>query len=36
VLSVAEDRSEGPWREHLDAERCVRVDRLVWVVTGID
>ena len=21
VLSVSEDRSEGPWREHLDAER---------------
>ena len=36
VLSVAEDRSEGPWREHLDAERCVRVDRLVWAVTGIE
>ena len=31
VLSVAEDRSDGPWREHFDAERCVRVDRLVWV-----
>ena len=31
VLSVTEDRSEGPWREHLGAERCVRVDRLVWV-----
>jgi GntR family transcriptional regulator len=31
VLSVAEDRSDGPWRAHLDAERSVRVDRLVWV-----
>ena len=31
VLSVAEDRSDGPWREFLDAERCVRVERLVWV-----
>jgi GntR family transcriptional regulator len=31
VLSVAEDRSEGPWRDHLGAERCVRVDRLLWV-----
>jgi DNA-binding GntR family transcriptional regulator len=31
VLSVTEDRSEGPWREHLGAERCVRVDQLVWV-----
>lgn len=31
VLLVAEDKSEGPWREILGAGRCVRVDRLVWV-----
>jgi GntR family transcriptional regulator len=31
VLSVAEDASDGPWRKFLDAERCVRVERLVWV-----
>ena len=31
VLSVAEDDSDGPWRQFLDVERCVRVERLVWV-----
>src|SRR6185436_14687662 len=31
VLSVAEDRSRGPWRELLDADRFVRVDRLLWI-----
>jgi DNA-binding GntR family transcriptional regulator len=31
VLSVAEDRSDGPWRKFLGADRCVRVERLVWV-----
>jgi DNA-binding GntR family transcriptional regulator len=31
VLSVAEDKSGGPWREFMQAERCVRVERLVWV-----
>lgn len=31
VLSVAEDKSDGPWREFLEAARTVRVERLVWV-----
>jgi GntR family transcriptional regulator len=31
VLSVAEDDADGPWRTLLQAARCVRVDRLVWV-----
>lgn len=31
VLSVTEDRSDGPWRQYLAAQRCVRVERLVWV-----
>jgi DNA-binding GntR family transcriptional regulator len=31
VLSVAIDRSNGPWRKVLGVERCVRVERLVWV-----
>ena len=31
VLTVAEDRSRGPWRELLGAERFVRVDRLLWI-----
>jgi len=31
VLTVAEDRSRGPWRELLDADRFVRVDRLLWI-----
>ena len=31
VLSVTEDESDGPWRKFLDVERCVRVERLVWV-----
>jgi DNA-binding GntR family transcriptional regulator len=31
VLSLTEDASEGPWRKVLDVERCVRVERLVWV-----
>ncbi len=31
VLSVVEDDSDGPWREFLTAQRCVRVERLVWV-----
>ena len=30
VLSVAVDDSNGPWREALKADRCVRIDRLVW------
>lgn len=31
VLSVAEAEPDGAWRRFLDARRCVRVDRLVWV-----
>jgi DNA-binding GntR family transcriptional regulator len=31
VLSVSRDDSHGEWREFLDAKRCVRVERLVWV-----
>jgi DNA-binding GntR family transcriptional regulator len=31
VLSVTEDESDGPWRKLLGAERCVRVERLLWV-----
>ncbi len=31
VLSVAVDQSDGPWRKFLGVDRCIRVDRLVWV-----
>jgi GntR family transcriptional regulator len=31
VLSVSLDASRGPWQELLGVERCVRVERLVWV-----
>jgi DNA-binding GntR family transcriptional regulator len=31
ALAVVEDRSPGPWQEHLHARRCVRLDRLLWV-----
>jgi GntR family transcriptional regulator len=31
VLKVAEDRSRGPWRDLLDTQSCVRVDRLLWI-----
>jgi GntR family transcriptional regulator len=31
VLAVEEDRSRGPWRTLLGVERCVRLDRLLWV-----
>lgn len=31
VLSVTEDEVDGPWREVLGVERCVRVERLLWV-----
>ncbi|MGH7372759.1 MAG: GntR family transcriptional regulator [Candidatus Rokuibacteriota bacterium] len=31
VLSVTEDEADGPWREVLGVERCVRVERLLWV-----
>ena len=31
VLCVSVDASRGPWQEFLDAKRCVRVERLVWV-----
>ena len=31
VLAVEEDRSRGPWRTLLDVDRCVRLDRLLWI-----
>jgi DNA-binding GntR family transcriptional regulator len=31
VLAVAEDKTDGPWRAYLEAERTVRVERLLWV-----
>ena len=31
VLSVSVDESKGSWRQFLNVERCVRVERLVWV-----
>lgn len=31
VLSLAVDDSDGPWRKYLRTERCLRVERLVWV-----
>jgi GntR family transcriptional regulator len=31
VLAVEEDRSRGPWRTLLNVERCVRLDRLLWI-----
>jgi GntR family transcriptional regulator len=31
VLAVEEDRSRGPWRSLLGVERCVRLDRLLWI-----
>lgn len=31
VLSVTVDQSDGSWRKFLGADRCVRVERLVWV-----
>jgi GntR family transcriptional regulator len=31
VLGVEVDRTPGPWRVLLEAQRCVRVDRLLWV-----
>jgi GntR family transcriptional regulator len=31
VLAVEEDRSRGPWRSMLKVERCVRLDRLLWI-----
>jgi DNA-binding GntR family transcriptional regulator len=31
VLSVAVDKSDGPWRKFLGVDRSVRVERLVWV-----
>ncbi len=30
TVAVKIDESNGPWRESLNVERCVRVDRLVW------
>lgn len=31
VLAVEEDRSRGPWRTLLKVERCIRLDRLLWI-----
>ncbi len=31
ALAVEEDTTAGPWRTLLDANRCVRLDRLLWV-----
>ena len=31
VLGVAEDRTRGPWRDLLGADRYIRVDRLLWI-----
>lgn len=31
VLDVFVDETPGPWRTALNAKRCVRIDRLVWV-----
>jgi GntR family transcriptional regulator len=31
VLSVQEDRTRGPWRDLLQVERCIRLDRLLWI-----
>lgn len=31
VLAVAEDHSRGPWRELLGTDRCIRLDRLLWI-----
>ncbi len=31
VLEVAVDDTPGPWLDALRVERCVRIDRLVWV-----
>ncbi len=31
VLDVAVDETDGPWRDALGVEKCVRMDRLVWV-----
>lgn len=31
VLSVSVDETSGPWQAALKTERCIRIDRLVWV-----
>lgn len=31
VLGVSEDHSRGPWRELLATDRCIRLDRLLWI-----
>jgi GntR family transcriptional regulator len=31
VLAVEQDRTRGPWQTLLDTDRCVRLDRLLWV-----
>jgi DNA-binding GntR family transcriptional regulator len=31
VLAAVEDRTQGPWRKLFGGQRCVRVDRLLWI-----
>lgn len=31
VLAVEEDRTRGPWRNLLQVDRCIRLDRLLWI-----
>lgn len=31
VLTVQEDRTRGPWRTLLKVDRCIRLDRLLWI-----
>jgi GntR family transcriptional regulator len=31
VLAVEDDRSRGPWRTMLKVDRCIRLDRLLWI-----
>ena len=31
VLAVQEDRTRGPWRTLLKVDRCIRLDRLLWI-----
>lgn len=31
VLGVSQDDTNGPWKAALGVEKCIRIDRLVWV-----
>ena len=31
ALNVSVDETDGPWKTALNANRCIRIDRLVWV-----